>query len=68
MLKWRFTYKEEIDEGEELYYINVAIENEKQGKTSKHKKKAPILFYVFQKELDSISDLAKAFQKFSASK
>ena len=50
MLKWRFTSKEEIDEGEELYYINVAIENEKQGKTSKPEKKASILSEFFSKK------------------
>ena len=69
MLKRRFTSKEETDEAKALSYINVAIENEKQGKTSKPEKKASILSEFFQKKkLDDISELAEAFRKFSAYK
>ena len=68
MLKWRFTSKEETDEAKALSYTNVAIENEKQRKTSKSEKKAPILSEFFQKKLDDISELAEAFRKFSAYK
>ena len=66
--QWRFTSKEEVDEAAVLDYIKEAIENEKQGKTSKPEKKIPILSELFQKKLDASTELANAFQKFSAYK
>lgn len=66
--QWRFTSKEEVNEADVLNYIKEAIENEKQGKTIKPKKKTPILSEFFQKELIASPELAVAFQKFSAYK
>ena len=66
--QWRFTSKEEVDEMAVLDYINEAIENEKQGKTSKPEKKTPILSEFFEKELNANPELEAAFQKFSAYK
>ena len=64
--QWRFTSKEEVDEVAVLDYIKEAIENEKQGKTSKPEKKIPIFSELFQKELNTNTVLAETFQKFSA--
>ena len=66
--QWRFTSKEEVNEADVLNYIKEAIENEKQGKTTKPEKKTPILSEFFQKELNANPELAAAFQKFSAYK
>ncbi|WP_371807559.1 YdeI family protein [Flavobacterium sp. Sr18] len=68
MRQWRFKSKEEVNETDVLNYIKEAIENEKQGKTSKPEKKMPILSEFFQKELIANQELAAAFQKFSAYK
>ncbi|RBN50932.1 YdeI/OmpD-associated family protein [Flavobacterium psychrolimnae] len=66
--QWRFTSKEEVNEADVLNYIKEAIENEKQGKTTKPEKKTPILSEFFQKELKANPELAAAFQKFSVYK
>ena len=66
--QWRFTSKEEVNEADVLNYIKEAIENEKQGKTTKPEKKTPILSEFFQKELNANPELAAAFEKFSAYK
>lgn len=66
--QWRFTSKEEVNEADVLNYIKEAIENEKQGKTTKPEKKTPISSEFFQKELKANPELAAAFQKFSAYK
>ena len=66
--QWRFTSKEEVNEADVLNYIKEAIENEKQGKTTKPEKKTPISSEFFQKELKANPELAAAFQKFSVYK
>lgn len=63
--QWRFSSKEEVNEAAVLHYILEAIENEKQGKHYKPEKGKIIISELFQKELDTDTDLAEAFLKFT---
>lgn len=63
--QWHFRSKEEVNEAVVLDYINEAIANEKQGKTSRPEKKELIVSEFLQKELDADENLANAFLKFS---
>lgn len=66
--QWRFTSKDEIDEGLILLYLKEAITNSKAGKEIKPEKKKTVVSELFNNELASDSALKEAFSKFSAAK
>jgi len=63
--QWRFESLDEIDEKLILQYINEAIEVEKAGLAIKPEKKEIAIPQLLQQQLDSDTDLATAFAKFS---
>lgn len=68
MRQWRFTSVEEIDEDLIRTYVLEAIDNQKQGKEIKPKKKPLIIPQLLQQAFDSDSELKEKFEAMTLGK
>lgn len=67
MRQWRFTNADEIDANLIKSYVLEAVQNQKEGKVIKPKKKPLIIPELLQKELDANPALKEKFESFSLS-